>query len=58
LITINLLKLRSAALRTAVMGKLSLEGPQPPFPWKSAEMLPYGERPKFAYTFLVADEAM
>jgi len=32
LISLNLLKIRSAVLRTAVIGKISLEWPQSPFP--------------------------
>jgi len=43
LISLNFLKLRSAALRTAVIGKPSLEWPQTPFPLESAEIFPVGE---------------
>jgi len=65
LISLNLLKLRSAVLRTAVIGKLSLEWPQAhflwpqaPFPWASAVIFPGGKRRHFAYTFQVADDTM
>jgi len=42
LISLNLLKLRSAVLRTEVIGKLSLELPQAPFQWVSAEIFQGG----------------
>jgi len=58
LISLNLLKLRSAVLRIAVIGKLSLEWPQAPFLWASAITFPGGQRRHFAYTFQVADDAM
>jgi len=38
--SLSLLKLRSAVLRTAVIGKLSLEWPQAPFLWAFAEIFP------------------
>jgi len=38
LISLNLLKFRSAVLRRAVIGKLSLEWPQAVFQWASAEI--------------------
>jgi len=53
LISLNLLKLRSAVLRTVMIGKLSLEWPQAPFLWDSG-----GKRRHFAYTFQAADGAM
>ena len=53
LISLNLLKLRSA-----VIGKLSLEWTQAPFPLASAEIFPGGQRRHFSYTFQVADDAM
>ena len=58
LISLNLLKLRSEALRTALIGKLSSEWPQAPFPLASAEIFPGGQRRHFAYSFQVADDAM
>jgi len=58
LISLNLLKLRSAVLRTAVIGKLSLEWPQAPFLWASAVIFPEGKCRHFACTFQVADDAM
>jgi len=58
LISLNLLKLRSAVLRTAVIGELSSEWPQTPFLWASAVTFPGEQRPYFAYTFQVADDAM
>jgi len=53
-----LLKLHSAVLRRAVIGKLLLEWPQAPFPLASAEIFPGGQRRHFAYTFKVSDDAM
>jgi len=58
LISLNLLKLRSALLRTAVIGKLSLDRPQTPFLWLSTVIFPGGQRRHFAYTCEVADDAM
>ena len=63
LISLNLLKLYSAVLRTAVIGKLSLgrqwKGPQAPFPLASAEIFPVGEQHwHFAYAFQVSVDAM
>jgi len=58
LISLNLLKLRSAVLRIAVIGKLSSEWRQAPFLRASAGIFPRGERRHFASTFLVADDAM
>jgi len=52
------LKLCSAVLRTAVIGKLSSEWPQAPFILASAEIFPGGQRRHFAYNFQVADNAM
>jgi len=54
----QLAKLRSAVLRTALIGKLSLEWPQAPFLWASAVIFPGGKRRHFAYTFQFADDAM
>jgi len=42
LISLNLLKRHSPVLRTAVIGKLSLEWPQAPFLWASAVIFPRG----------------
>jgi len=53
-----LLKLRSAVLRTAVIGKLSLEWLQAPFLWASAGIFSGGKRRHFAYTFQVSDDAV
>jgi len=58
LISLNLLKLRSAVLRIAVTGKRSLEWPQAPFLWTSAVIFPGGQRQHFSYTFQIADDAM
>jgi len=56
LISLNLLKLRSAVLRTATSGKLLLEWPQAPYSLASAETRGGGQRRHFAYTFQVADD--
>jgi len=56
LISLTLLKLRSAVLRIAVIGKLSLEWPQAPFLWASAVIFPEGNVLilfQRAYTFLL-----
>jgi len=54
LISLNLLKLRSA-----VIGKISLEWPQAPLSWGSAEIFPgVGQRRHVACTFKVADDAI
>jgi len=54
-----LLKLRSAVLRTVVIGKFSVEWLQTPFLWVSVVIFPGGgKRRHFAYTFQVADDAM
>jgi len=58
LISLNLLKFRSAVLRTAAIGKLLLKWTQAPFPLASAEIFPVGQRRHFAYSFQVADDAM
>jgi len=48
--SLNLLKLRSAVSYAAVIGKLSLEWPQSPFPWSSAEIFSGGgQHRQFAY---------
>jgi len=51
LICLNLLKLRSAVLCIAVIGKLSLDWPQAAFPWASAESFPWGTTSKFCLYF-------
>ena len=51
LISLNLLKLRLAVLRRGVIGKLSLEWPQAPFPWTSAEIFPGGATSTFCLQF-------
>jgi len=53
-----LLKLSTAALRTAVIGKLWLEWPQTPFHGRPQKFFHAGQRRNFAYTFQVADDAM
>ena len=51
LISLNLLKLRSAVLRIAVIGKLSLEWPQASFLWESAQSFSWGTTSKFCLNF-------
>jgi len=58
LISLNLLKLRSAVLLIAVTGKLSLEWPHAAFLWASAVIFQEGQRRQFAYTFQFGDDAM
>jgi len=58
LISLNLLKLRAAVSRTAVIGKLSLEWSHAPFLWASAVIFPGRKRRHFAHTFQFADDAM
>jgi len=58
-ISLSLQKLRLAVLRTAVIGKFSLEWPQTPFPCESAEIFPWGGQHRhFACVFKVAGDAM
>ena len=57
MISLHLLKLRSAVSRTAVIGQVSLEWPQVPIPWSSTEIFSGGES-KFCYTSQVADNAV
>jgi len=58
LISFNLLKLGSAVLRIAVIGKLSLEWSQAPFLWVFAIIFPGRQRRHFAYTYQVANDAV
>jgi len=51
-------KLRSAVLLTAVIGKLSLEGPKPPFQGRPQNFFRGEQRQHFAYTFQVTDDAV
>jgi len=55
MISLNLLKLHSAVLRTVVIGKLSLEWLQER---RSQKFFDGGQRRNFANTFQVADDAM
>jgi len=56
LISFKLLKLRSAVLRTAVIGKLSLELLQHPLHGRPQKY--WEQRRNFAYAFQVANDAM
>ena len=58
LISLNLLKLHSALLRTAVIGELSLEWPQYPFHGRPQKFFHGKQRRNFACTFEIADDAM
>jgi len=58
LISLNLLKLRKAVCRTAVIGKLWLKWPQTLFHGCPQKFFHGGQCRYFAYTFLVAEDAM
>ena len=58
LISLNLLKLRSAVLYTVVIGKLWLEWPKTPFRGRPQKLFHGKQSRNFAYNFQVADDAM